>query len=477
MTMPMIIQGGMGAGVSDWRLANAVSSRGQLGVVSGTALDQVLARRLQLGDPEGHIRRALSYFPFKDVTERILNKYFIEGGLKPEQRFRTPPMWALNASNHHLELSVAASFVEVWLAREGHEGVVGVNLLEKIQLPNLSALYGAMMAGVDYVLMGAGIPWQIPGIIDRFVNHEPASMRIPVEGDAPTVITEMVFEPKAVFPEAGGEPLKRPDFLAIISSATLAMALVKKSTGKLNGFIVEHHTAGGHNAPPRGQQQRNERGEPIYGDRDEMDFEKLRAVGLPFWIAGGAAKPGNLAAALEVGAKGIQVGTAFALCVESGLDPEIRSAVIERVRAGKASVYTDPLASPTGFPFKVVNHPGTVSEEDCYASRVRVCDIGHLRKAYRKPDGGIGYRCPSEPFDDYVKKGGSLDDTAGRKCLCNGLMATIGLAQTKKDGSKEPPIVTAGDDLMRLAKMVPEGQGGFHVQDVLDFLLSAVGSA
>ena len=59
-TVPVIIQGGMGVGVSNWRLANAVSSRGQLGVVSGTALDVVLARRLQDGDPGGHMRRALA---------------------------------------------------------------------------------------------------------------------------------------------------------------------------------------------------------------------------------------------------------------------------------------------------------------------------------------------------------------------------------------------------------------------------------
>ena len=61
---PLIIQGGMGAGVSNWRLAQAVSRLGQLGVVSGTALDQILARRLQDGDPGGHMRRGLDAFPF-----------------------------------------------------------------------------------------------------------------------------------------------------------------------------------------------------------------------------------------------------------------------------------------------------------------------------------------------------------------------------------------------------------------------------
>ena len=53
----------MGVGISNWRLASAVSRLGQLGVVSGTALDQVLARRLQDGDPGGHVRRSLARFP------------------------------------------------------------------------------------------------------------------------------------------------------------------------------------------------------------------------------------------------------------------------------------------------------------------------------------------------------------------------------------------------------------------------------
>ena len=57
---PAIIQGGMGVGVSSWRLARAVARTGQLGVVSGVALDTLLARRLQTGDDGGHVRHALA---------------------------------------------------------------------------------------------------------------------------------------------------------------------------------------------------------------------------------------------------------------------------------------------------------------------------------------------------------------------------------------------------------------------------------
>ncbi len=66
--LPVLIQGGMGVAVSDWRLARAVSEAGHLGVVSGTALDAVMARRLQLGDPGGHIRRALAAFPVPEAA-------------------------------------------------------------------------------------------------------------------------------------------------------------------------------------------------------------------------------------------------------------------------------------------------------------------------------------------------------------------------------------------------------------------------
>jgi NAD(P)H-dependent flavin oxidoreductase YrpB (nitropropane dioxygenase family) len=156
--LPLIIQGGMGVGVSGWRLARAVSLAGQLGVVSGTMLDLVIARTPQLGDTGGHIRRALATFPFQAMAERMLARYFADGGKPADEPFKPTPMMALPQSTPSLELNVLASYVSIWLAKENHDGVVGFNLLEKSQLPTMPALYGAMLAGVDAVLMGAGIP-------------------------------------------------------------------------------------------------------------------------------------------------------------------------------------------------------------------------------------------------------------------------------------------------------------------------------
>lgn len=475
MTQPQIIQGGMGAGVSSWRLANAVAKRGQLGVVSGTALEVILVRRLQEGDPGGAMRRALAEFPCPAVAERILDNYFIPGGKAPDARFKHTPMHSLQSPKALLELTIAANFVEVFLAREGHEGVVGINYLEKIQLPNIPSLYGAMLAGVDYVLMGAGIPREIPGIIDRLAQHEEAAMTIYVQEAVAGETHEFRMDPKAVL-DLDLPALKRPRFLAIVASASVAMVMQKKATGRVDGFVIEGPSAGGHNAPPRGKAQLNERGEPIFGPRDDVELEKIRELGLPFWLAGSYGTPHKLREALDEGACGIQIGTPFAFCQESGIAPEIRESVLRKVLAGTADVFTDPLASPTGFPFKVIQLEGTNSEAGVYEERPRICDLGFLRLPYRKEDGQMGYRCPAEPVDDYVRKGGRVEDTVGRKCLCNGLVSNIGHPQWRKNRYLEKPLLTAGYFLREIGAFLPKDGGlSYSAEDVIRILLEKAG--
>jgi NAD(P)H-dependent flavin oxidoreductase YrpB (nitropropane dioxygenase family) len=70
MNYPKIIQGGMGVAISTWKLANAVSRAGQLGVVSGTGIGIILVARLMEGDVSGDVRRALSHFPDQDVAQK-----------------------------------------------------------------------------------------------------------------------------------------------------------------------------------------------------------------------------------------------------------------------------------------------------------------------------------------------------------------------------------------------------------------------
>lgn len=470
-SLPTLIQGGMGVGVSNWTLANAVARLGHLGVVSGTALDAVVARRLQLGDLDGSQRRAISHFPWPEMAQRVMDRFFSPGGKPAEKKHRATTMANLRMKRAAIELLIVSNFVEVFLAKEGHDGWVGINFLEKIQLPNMPSFLGAMLAGVDFVLMGAGIPLQIPGILDGLARWDEVQMRISVKENTEKHSFVQTFDPKDYCPVEQPE-LKRPKFLAIISSDILAKTFVRRASGYTDGFVVENWTAGGHNAPPR----RIDRMAPppeVYSAKDDADLEKMREIGRPFWLAGGFSTPAKIQEALDAGATGVQLGTIFAYSEESGILPEIKADVVKKYFNGTLKVKTDFRASPTGFPFKVITTETSVTHPDVAKKRVRICDLGYLRDPYVVEGTKIGYRCASEPIDQYVKKGGALEDTTGRHCLCNGLMATIGLAQLRDNG-EEPPIITSGDDFTFLDQITDGTTNRYSAETVINYLMSGV---
>ena len=113
--------------------------------------------------------------------------------------------------------------------------------------------------------------------------------------------------------------------------------------------------------------------------------------------------------------------------------------MIDRALAGQLAVRNEPFSSPAGFPFKVAQLPGTLADDGVYAARPRLCDLGYLRVPYERGDGRVGYRCPAEPTEMYLRKGGVIEDTIGRRCLCNGLVATIGLAQRRHGDEPAEP--------------------------------------
>ena len=264
LRQPVVIQGGMGVAVSDWRLARAVSVTGQLGVVSGTALDVLLTRRLQSGDPGGHVRRALAAFPRPEVSRWILDSYFVEGGIGAEGRFAQVPRHTLSSSVRLQELTVAAGFAEVFLAKEGHDGLVGINFLRKIELPLPATLYGALLAGVDVVLVGAGSPADIPGMVRHLASHQPVTVSVKVMGAGSTDnVGVLVFDPAVALPQRPAT-LPMPRVLAIVASTDLARGLAENPETRPDGFVVEGAAAGGHNAPPRGPRRVDEIGQPVY---------------------------------------------------------------------------------------------------------------------------------------------------------------------------------------------------------------------
>ncbi len=467
-----IIQGGMGIGVSNPNLAKAVAMAGGIGTVSCTAAERTLANTLQFGDLDGSCRRAMAHFPFPEVVERVLARWYREGGIGEDEKLKVVPMFTFRSRPDLIELAVLASFAFVWLAKEGHNNPISVNYLEKLQIGHVYHLTGAMLAEVDYVTMGAGIPLHIPDVLNTLAVGGDPSYSVDVKYSTSQPVT---FSPREFFGEKFPREMKRPGFFPIISTDALANVFMKKMREpekNIDAFVVELPTAGGHNAPPRGQVKLyNDKGEPIYGERDAPNWEKIRGYGIPFYIAGSHASPQHLAEAQADGAVGVQCGTLFKMCDESGEDPEYRARQRYFGFRGELDIFTDPRASPTGYPFKVPQLAGTISDQAVYEARTRDCSIQALQFP-ELHDGKIRFLCPAEPIEDYLRKGGKIEETVGRKCLCNGLYRNVGLANRH-----EKMIFTSGDDYSFLPYLMEDEFGHYSAAEAVNWMLSVAKAA
>jgi NAD(P)H-dependent flavin oxidoreductase YrpB (nitropropane dioxygenase family) len=224
------------------------------------------------------------------------------------------------------------------------------------------------------------------------------------------------------------------------------------------------------------------KGQPVYSALDEPDLQVIRQVGLPFWLAGGYGSREKSQQALAAGATGIQVGSNFALAEESGMKSTYRLAILNELKmeTDEAALVQTTLFSPTGYPFKVVQLPGTLADETVYAERPRVCDIGLLQQVGLGKPGADGtrrlfWRCAAAPVEGFISKRGLQHNTADRRCLCNGLLACAGLGQVIPDGQQpeEPAIVTLGNHLEGVRRLSRNGQRPYWVRDVVGDLLGS----
>ena len=464
-----IIIPGMGVGISSLdftRYLLSLNLSELLPTLSMVLVERLFVYELQQGDPTGDFRRALTTFPFPKPAKLVLDTFFVERGIGKKE---TVEMFTVDPSDLLNSLNICASYSYVYLAKEKSPNPISINYLTKLAMSQIGSLVGAILAGADFVTMGAGIPINIPQLMDSICKWENCSYPVPVVGkDGKNWNYSMNFDPRIFLGEKPYE-LKKPGLIPIVSSNLLAtMIKIKFPPGSVFGIYIERTNSdgapnsGGHNAGPRDK--------IAYGERDLIDYEKIAELDLPFWIGGGMASPEMLDWVMSIGGEGVGAGTMASLSNQSGMDPEISKKVRRLGFNHKLKVRTDMRFSPAGFPFKIDELEGTMSEEDVLKKMVRVCDQGGLRIPYETPSGDIDYRCPAEPVSSYLRKGGCIEDTVGKGCLCNGLFRTCDKL-CKKSRNKWPAAVTSGDDYSFLNKVMDHENDSYDMAKGLNYLL------
>ena len=334
-----IIQGGMGVGVSLHPLARAVAKEGGLGIVSSACLDRLVSSR----------------------TGEKKNTY-------------------------------EAAYEEVSLAKtEG--GFAGINIMMALARDFNDSVKGALDAGADVIISGAGLPLGLPAI----------------------------------------QPPKETALIPIVSSPR-ALDIICKKWEKLgyrpDAVVLEGPLAGGHLGFRIDQvdleSNRLENLLPLIKDR------AVKCGDFPVIVAGGIYTHDDITRFMSMGADGVQMGTRFLATEESSASTTYKQAV---VRAKKEDILVaHHPGSPCGLPFRVImQSPMYVSS--LQQKRPPKCDKGYV---LMKDAEGNFTVCPAK------------EDNKDYFCICNGLLSSAGY-----NTDKEEPLYTVGTNAARVDRILP----------------------
>ncbi|MDI6802148.1 MAG: nitronate monooxygenase [Thermodesulfovibrionales bacterium] len=333
-----IIQGGMGVGVSLHPLARAVAKEGGLGIVSSACLDRL-------------------------VSKRTGKKYS----------------------------SYEAAYEEVSLAKAG-SGFAGINIMGALVRDYNDSVKGAIDAGADAIISGAGLPLSLPAV----------------------------------------QTPKDTALIPIVSSAR-ALELICRKWEKLkyrpDAVVLEGPLAGGH------------LGFKIDQIEDETNkLENLLPLvkdiamkygDFPVIVAGGIYTHDDIVRFLRLGADGVQMGTRFLATEESSASGEYKQAVVG-AKDEDIVVAHDP-GSPCGMPFRVIKQsPMYVSA--LKHSRPPKCDKGYV--LLKDKEGKFSICLAKESNEHHF-------------CICNGLLSSAGYNR-----DKEESLYTVGTNASRIDRIV-----------------------
>jgi nitronate monooxygenase len=337
-TKPLpIIQGGMGVGVSLHPLAAAVAREGGIGIVSSACLDRLVSKRIG--------RRVGTY---------------------------------------------DAVYEEISLSKAGG-GYAGINILCALMKDYESSVRGALDAGADAIISGAGLPVSLPII----------------------------------------QPPKDTALIPIVSSAR-ALDILCRKWGKLHyrpdAVVLEGPLAGGHLG--------------FRADQLDLESNKLERLlppvkeiamkngDFPVIVAGGIYTHDDIVRFLGMGADGVQMGTRFLATIESSASDAYKQAVIDAKQ--EDIVVAVAPGSPCGLPFRLIkSSPMFISA--LKAARAPRCNKGYVLS---KDEQGAYSRCPAKDLE------------AGYFCICNGLLSSAGYE------SAEEPLYTVGTNACRVDRVM-----------------------
>ncbi|MBN2414500.1 nitronate monooxygenase [bacterium] len=264
-----IIQGGMGVGISLSGLASAVADEGGVGVIAAAGIGMLEP------DFRGDVAAA---------NERALRR-------------------------------------EIRAARQKTDGIIGVNIM--IALSDYKTLLrSALDEGADMIFMGAGLPLDIPNVIDPGQIRNGSARIIPIVSSARAAgIILRSWSRKQCFPAA---------------------------------LVVEGPMAGGHLGFKREQL-----GDPDFSLQRLLPavlevtrtYEREFRVSIPVIAAGGIYTGGDIKEFLAMGAGGVQMATRFVTTEECDADIRFKESYIAAERDDMVII-----DSPVGLPGRAVKN-------------------------------------------------------------------------------------------------------------------------
>jgi len=309
-----IFQGGMGVGVSRWFLAAWVALQDGVGIISTAGLDRLVSQEIG----------------------RKVNTY-------------------------------EAVYIEVTKAREfSHNGLIGVNIMVFLQRDWEMAVKGAIAAGADFIISGAGIPINLPAI-----DNPRNTALIPIVSSLRVL---KIIQDK-------WEKLKyRPDAIVIegpLAGGHLGFKLedLEKVENRLENLLL-----------------------PI------KDFA-MKNGDYPVIVAGGIHDRDDILSFLSIGADAVQMGTRFLATEESGASERYKLAVVNSSAKNIAVVKN----SPCGFPFRVITDAPQY-QRLITSTEKNICDKGYLLQ--KDKDGNHTICAAKNNPQDYF-------------CICNGLLDAV----------------------------------------------------